>query len=85
MKTLSTRAPVPLGSNLDGLFGDFLVVCSKVVTESPECFILTPAEAREGAHEGASPKDGKLSYWLQPNKYEDAAFRDKWDRIGSGL
>jgi len=85
VKALTKRDPVPLGTHLEGLFGDFLVICRMVQTDSPECFVLTAAEACARAHEGISPKDGKKSYWLEPKDYEDAAFRDAWLRMGSGL
>jgi hypothetical protein len=84
VKALSKRAPVPLGGSLQGLMGDFLIVCRKVQTDTPECFILIPSEVRERAHTGVSPKDGKKSYWLQPKDYEGDAFRESWDRIGVG-
>ncbi len=32
VKALSKAAPVPLGTNLDRLFGDFFVICRNVVT-----------------------------------------------------
>lgn len=83
VKTLSRRAPVPLGTHLNGLFGDFFVICRNVSTESPECFVLTPDEVRDLAHRGE--KDGRVSYWLQPKQYENPTFREAWNRIGSGL
>jgi hypothetical protein len=82
VKTLSKRAPVPLGTHLDRLFGDFFVICSKVATEAPECFVLTPEEVRELAHRGV--KEERVSFWLQPKQYEVPAFREAWDRIGFG-
>ncbi len=60
VKTLSKRSPVPLGGNLDKLFGDFFVICSSAVTDKPECFVLTPAEVRSRAHRGE--KDGRISF-----------------------
>lgn len=36
VKTLSQRTPVPLGTKLDGIFGDFLIVCRFVLHEIPE-------------------------------------------------
>jgi hypothetical protein len=83
VKTLSKGNPVPLSNKLDRLFGDFVVVCRHVIRITPECFILTPDEVRQLAHRGE--KDGKVSYWLQPRDYGTDAFREKWDRIGSGL
>jgi hypothetical protein len=83
VKTLSRRSPVPLSNKLDHLIADFVVVCRHVLRETPECFVLTPEEVRRLAHRGE--KDGKVSFWLQPRDYETEEFREKWDRIGSGL
>ncbi|MBT9455052.1 MAG: hypothetical protein IV097_00375 [Burkholderiaceae bacterium] len=83
VKALSKSSPVPLGGKLTNLFGDFFVVCRKLETEAPECFILTPAEVQERAHCG--DKDGIKSYWLQPKQYATDEFRERWDRIGSGV
>lgn len=81
VKTLSRRNPVPLGSNLGRLFGDFVVICHNVLESTPESFVLTPEEVRRLAHRGE--KDGRVSYWLQPKDYEQASFREAWDRIES--
>ena len=83
VKTLSKGSPVPLGTKLDHLFADFVVVCRHVLRETPECFVLIPAEIRRLIHRGE--KNGKLSLWLQPRDYATKEFREKWDRIGSGL
>jgi hypothetical protein len=82
VKALSRSNPVPLGTSLDGLFGDFFVICRNIATESPECFILKPKEVAEAAHRGE--KDGRISYWLQPKEYAVDNFREKWERIGHG-
>lgn len=79
VKTLSKLAPVPLGKHLNHLFADFVVVCSKAATETPECFILWPSEVRQLAHRGE--KDGRVSYWLQPKSYAVEAFREAWKRM----
>jgi hypothetical protein len=81
VKALSNPAPVPLGSHLDHLFADHFVICRRVASERPECFVLTPAEVRERAHKGV--KNGNETFWLQPKSYEE--FRERWERIGSGL
>jgi len=47
VKALSRRAPVPLGTTLDNLFADYVVICRKVIEEQPECFVLTPDEIRK--------------------------------------
>ena len=82
VKALSKRAPVPLGSHLDHLFAQFFIVCRNVAKETPECFILTPAEVRSLVHRGE--KNGKYSYWLQPRQYEAAEYKEAWMRIGDG-
>jgi len=81
VKSLSKRAPVPLGTSLDRLMGDFWVIVSNVVSE-PMVFVLTPDEVKRLAHRGE--KDGRVSYWLQPKTYDIDEFREAWDRIGRG-
>ena len=81
VKSLSKRAPVPLGKSLDRIMGDFWVIIAKVVSE-PTIFILTPEEIKKRAHRGE--KDGRVSYWLQPKDYELEEFREAWHRIGRG-
>jgi hypothetical protein len=83
VKTLSRRSPVPLSNKLDHLFANFVVICRHVIRETPECFVLTPEQVRRLAHRGE--KDDKVSFWLQPRAYEVEEFRERWDRIGSGL
>ncbi len=81
VKSLSKRAPVPLGKSLDNIMGDFWVIINRVILE-PTFFILTPDEIKERAHRGE--KDGRVSYWLQPKDYELDEFRGAWQRIGRG-
>jgi len=81
VKSLSKRAPVPLGASIDSLMGDFWVIINKVISE-PTAFILTPDEVKRLAHRGE--KDGRVSFWLQPKSYETDEFREAWDRIGRG-
>lgn len=83
VKSLSRRSPVPLGNNLDNLFANYVIVCRKVIEETPECFILTPEEIRRLVHKGE--KNGKISFWLHPREYEAEKFYENWARIGSGL
>lgn len=83
VKALSKASPVPLGSHLDRLFGDFFVICRNAVADAPECFVLLPQEVRILAHRGV--KDGRVSFWLQPKNYAVDKYREAWDRIGSGL
>jgi hypothetical protein len=81
VKALSKRNPVPLGTSLDKITGDFWVIVNNIVT-NPAVFILRPAEVRKRAHRGE--KDGKVSFWLQPTSYDTADFRNAWSRIGRG-
>ena len=81
VKALSKRNPVPLGTSLDKVVGDFWVIVNKVAT-TPEVFIMLPDEVRELAHRGE--KNGRVSFWLQPKSYDCDDYRDAWDRIGRG-
>ncbi len=81
VKSLSKRAPVPLGTSLDNLMGDFWVIVNKVISE-PTPFIMMPGEVKQLAHRGE--KDGRISFWLQPKDYDIDDFRGAWERIGRG-
>ncbi len=81
VKSLSRRAPVPLGTSLENLMGDFWVVVTNAASE-PVAFILTPDEIGKLAHRGE--KGGRVSYWLQPKFYDRDDFREAWGRIGRG-
>ena len=83
VKALSKGSPVPLGGSIERFFGDYFVICRNVVLQTPECFILTPAEVRQLAHRGG--KNGVTSYWLQPKHYETDQFRESRERIGRGV
>ena len=80
VKSLSKRDPVPLGSSLDHLVAEFLVVCRRVFDDKPEVFVVRTSELTDITHRGE--KEGRLSYWLEPKGYEP--FRDAWDKIGTG-
>ncbi len=79
VKTLSKKNPVPLGTSLDKLMGDFWVIVNNVLT-SPVAYVLVPLEVRRLAHRGE--KDGRVSYWLQPSSYCVQEFQEAWNRIG---
>jgi hypothetical protein len=81
VKALSKRNPVPLGTSLDKVMGDFWVIINRVAT-TPRTYILLPGEVRSLAHRGE--KDGRVSYWLQPGEYEKDAYLEAWARIGHG-
>jgi hypothetical protein len=81
VKALSKQDPVPLGTNLEKIMGDFWVIINNIAKD-PKAFVLLPLEVKERAHRGE--KDGKVSYWLQPNRYDHESFREAWGRIGYG-
>lgn len=82
VKSLSKPSPVPLGPSLDKCMGDFWVIISRVASLTPSVFIMTPEEVKALAYRGE--KNGKVSYWLQPNAYDQPRFAGAWDRIGHG-
>lgn len=83
VKSLSKlKSPVPLGKSIDAFMGDWWIIVTKAITATPECFIMKPEEVRRSAHRGE--KEGRISFWLQPNKYHTDEFREAWDRIGRG-
>jgi len=79
VKSLSKRNPVPLGTDLKKIAGDFWIIINDLKSGKPKAFILKPREVEKMAHRGE--KDGKVSYWLQPKSYDTTAFKDKWDII----
>lgn len=81
VKALSKRHPVPLGTSLDKVMGDYWIIVTKVAS-GPSAFILLPSEVRELAHRGE--KDERVSFWLQPTSYDQTEFRESWHRIGNG-
>ena len=82
VKALTNPNPVPLGKSIDTFIGDWWIIVTKAGSPSPECFIMLPSEVQSLAHRGE--KDGRISYWLQPNKYRDEKYREAWARIGNG-
>lgn len=78
VKTLSGRNPVPLGNSLDKIISDYWVIVL-LNGELPTTYILTPHEVKEFAHRGE--KAGKISYWLQPKKYDQEFFKENWSRL----
>lgn len=78
VKALSKRTPVPLGSNLDNLMGNFFIVFRN--PDKPEIFISHLDEVKKNVVERR--KDGKHSLWLQLPGYEN--HKDNWQIIGRG-
>jgi hypothetical protein len=79
-KSLTKRSPVPIGSNLDSLFADYLIVCRNILKATPELFITSIKKVVPHIHKGE--KDGRISYWLQQRDYE--LYKDNWEEIGQG-
>ncbi len=80
VKSLSKRIPVALGVN-PNIVANWVVVCIRVRTASPQCFVLAPPEVSALAYRD---KNG-VNHWLQPPQYDTEQFAERWDRIGSGL
>ena len=81
VKSLSRRAPVPLGPTLDKVMGDFWVIINRVAS-APTAHVLLPSEVRELAKR--NEKGGKVTYWLQPPEYDRESYKEAWFRIGHG-
>lgn len=82
VKALSKRNPVPLGTSLDKLIGDFWIIVTKTGFDDHVTYVMLPSEIKAAAHKGES--DGRVSFWLQPTRYDQPEFRDAWHRIGHG-
>jgi len=78
VKSLSARAPVPLGTSLEKIMGDFWIVVNNL-SGDPNCYILLPDEVKQLAYRGE--KEERVSYWLQPNVYDKEDYKDAWHRL----
>jgi hypothetical protein len=78
VKALSKRNPVPLGTDLEKIMGDFWIIVNNL-SHKPTALIMMPAEVRERSHRGE--KDGRVSFWLQPTAYDQPLFREAWGRL----
>jgi hypothetical protein len=77
---LSKRDPGPLGEN-PVIDVDWVIVCIRVRTDSPKCFVMTPDEVSKLA---TRDKRGP-SHRLDQRQYDTQEFAGRWERIGSGL
>lgn len=57
VKALSKRNPVPLGTSLEKIMGDYWVIVNNVAKE-PNVFVLLPGEVKSLAHRGEGPGYG---------------------------
>lgn len=80
IKALSKRNPVPLGSNIQNLISEYLIICRGVSDDTPEIFLTKISDIKSRIHDRR--KANKLSYWLEPKDYED--LKDNWKIIGNG-
>jgi hypothetical protein len=80
VKALSKRDPVPLGSTLDKIMGDWWVIVTSART-SPVPYVLRPDEVRDGHFRS---KGEPYTHWLQPPAYDRPEFKEAWGRIGRG-
>ncbi|MBA7493141.1 hypothetical protein ES702_03696 [subsurface metagenome] len=80
IKALSKRDPVPLGSNIQNLIAEYLIICRGVSDDKPEVFLAKISGIKSRIHDRR--KGDKLSYWLEPKDYED--LKDNWGIIGNG-
>ena len=76
-KALSKRVPVPLGHSLETLRSAWWIITIHANTDNPVCFIMRLDEVRTLAFR--SKNEG--AYWLQPNGYDRAEFREAWQRL----
>lgn len=83
VKTLSHMMPVGLGSAVNTLIGDFVVICVRDYPNKPKSFVMKPTEVRKLAK--CYEKNGKTSCWLHISSYDSPNYRDRWERIGSGV
>lgn len=81
VKALSKRSPVPLGSSLSKVMGHYWVVINNIYKE-PRAFVLRPEDVKRLASK--NEKDGRVSYWLDPKRYDTEDFFERWDVIGDG-
>lgn len=77
-KALSKRNAVALGRDIGALQSEWWVITVQANSDAPTCFILKIEEVRRLA---VQDKNGG-AYWLDPRGYDQAEFKEAWDRIG---
>ena len=85
VKALSKFSPVPLGTSLEKVHGDFWIIITNAL-ENPCSYIMASDEIKKYAHHSKFDRAGenKTSYWLEPKSYNVDLFKEKWDRVGNG-
>jgi hypothetical protein len=88
VKTLSNRAPVPLGKQAEHLIADYIIVC--VLTRPvPTCYVATTEEILQLEEiQKQLPNAKEKGLWAANSKplWEDFSnrFKEKWQKIGKG-
>ena len=77
VKSLSDRSPAQFGTTLNNLIAEYVFLVNNI-SRTPNLYIVDTPTAKGLIHEGN--KDGRKSYWFQPNDYEK--FKDNWSIIG---
>lgn len=73
VKNLSKRNPIPVGSSLEKVMGDYWIVVVNIEKEKPDVYIFKPDEVKQLAH-----KSGE-SWWIEPPVYDKSLYKDAWD------
>lgn len=76
-KALSKRHAVGLGMRIDDLRSDWWIVTVKANSDHPVCYIMTLAEVQTLAKQNLNGG----AWWLDPPAYDQAEFREAWDRL----
>ncbi len=88
VKSLSDKAPVPLGSKIDNLIADFLIIC--VLEKTPKIYYLKTKDVLNRTEIIEQKERAAKSYWAFNSKkkdwqYLDEKHLDKWKIIGEGF
>ncbi|MEM5853741.1 MAG: hypothetical protein QW228_05220 [Candidatus Aenigmatarchaeota archaeon] len=85
VKSLRKKDNVRLGSNLENLCADFLIICVNLET-TPEIFITKVSELKKhnnvSKYVSKSGKGRKRIYYIKPTKYKD--FKN-WRELENGF
>jgi len=84
VKSLSKKRAVPLGTHLDNLIAEHVVVCCGIGRDTtPECFVMPTRTVKRMA---ARDSGGKRAFWLESSTFSKRAYREAWEKqIGPGV
>lgn len=83
VKSLSKNDPVPIGSSLSKIMGDYWIIVTNLNQEQPDIYILTPDEVKEFSRK--SVQNGRTFYWLRKIGYMKEEYKEKWERIENSV